>query len=111
MDHRVSTIISVLENNGWHFAGPADVQSDWWFQDMFLFTSTCSPVGVTMYLTLLICPDEKKYKEVWGGGFSREIPNSRNFTYSKQVTLNDMGRMDVVAFVKELNKLILTGYA
>src|SRR3954469_17314400 len=108
MDSRISQVISALENNGWTFDGYADVQSDWWFREMFLFTSTWSPVGINMYLTLLIDPGDPKYKKVWAAGFSREIPDGRHFTYLKLPTLKDLGRIDIEAFVKEVNTLIMS---
>ena len=108
MDHRIKILIEALEGNGWSFAGPADMQSDWWFKDMYLLVSNWRPVGTKLYLTVLIDPGDNNYKEVWAAGFSKEIPNGKNFTYLKQLTLKDISRTDMVALTKELNELALT---
>jgi hypothetical protein len=68
-------------------------------------TSVWAPRGINLYITLLIDPQDDKYKEVWAAGFSTEIPSQHFTTWLMQPSLKDLGRIDIIGFIKELNTL------
>ena len=107
MDTRVKNLIEAFKSNGWFFVGSADISSDWWFSDVFHLTSTWRPIDTNLYLTLLTDPQEIKNKVIWCIGVSAIIPNDRHFSYIEKVTLNEIKCKDLVAFVKNINKIVL----
>jgi len=108
MDARLNKLIQAFEAKGWAFMGSVDVSSDWWFQDILQLVSTWRPTGVNIYLTLLTDPLILDKKVVWCISISTIIPDSRNFTYLDQLTLNDIKKTDLNLFVERINNYILT---
>ena len=108
MDTRIEKLLEAFQSNGWTFAGSAEISSDWWFSDILQLTSTWRPVDTNLYLTLLTDPQDIEEKIVWCIGVSSVIPNDRHSIYIDQVTLNDLKRIDLDEFVKNINKTVLT---
>ena len=109
MDARVEKLISSFQNNGWKLVGSADISGDWWFQDIFQLTSTWSPLNKNLYITLLVDPMTMDKTDVWAIAISSEIPGDQHHKFLDQITLNDVKRTDLDAFVKRINKTVLTG--
>jgi hypothetical protein len=108
VDTRVKKLLEAFQSNGWTFVGSTDISSDWWFSEVLHFTSTWRPIDTNLYLTLLTDPQEIKEKIVWCIGVSSVIPNDRHFSYIDQITLNDFKRIDLLSFVDNINKIMLT---
>ena len=109
MDARAEKLLSAFERNDWKISGSADISGDWWFQDIIQLTSLWRPIGVSIYLTLLIDPTITDSKEVWAIGVSSEIPGDRPRKFLDQITLKDIKRTDLETFVKRINETALTG--
>lgn len=107
LDARLEKLLDEFQSNGWVFVGSADIQSDWWFDDVLHLTSNWHPVDTNLYLTILLDPQEIQKKSIWCVGFSYVIPNNRHFSYIEKLTLNDLKKNNLVDFVKNVNKTIL----
>jgi len=108
MDLRIKQLIEKLEQYGWEFKGPADVKSDWWFENIYLLTSTWSPLHRTLYLTLLTDPQCSDSKQVWAVSISGELPDRDNLNPPlKEITLNDFKRTNLDHVVREINSIVL----
>lgn len=107
MDNRITELIEAFENNGWQFLGSVDIKSDWWFEEIISFQSKWSPVGKTLYLTLLADPMEIKRKVVWSISISTILPESNSHRSIGQIALNDFKRTELDVFVKDINKTVL----
>lgn len=107
MDPRVQLLIETFESKGWKFTGPADVSSDWWFSEIFQLTSTWRPAGTKIYLVLLTDPELAYEKVVWAIGITVVLPRDRHENYIDSLTLNDIKRTDLPAFVDNINKSAL----
>ena len=104
MDARVEKLIKAFESNGWKMAGSADISREWWFEDIIQLTFLWRPVGEKIYLTLLIDPMDTNWKEVWAIGISPGIPGDKHHKFLDQITLNDIKRTDLTAFVESINE-------
>lgn len=107
MEPRLEKLINAFIDRGWAKIGPVDVSSDWWFVDIIQLVSTWSPAGTSIYLTLLTDPAISKEKIVWCIGISSTVPDSRNFMYLDQVTLNNIKKTDLSKLVDKVNKIVL----
>jgi hypothetical protein len=107
MDSRIEKLMDAFQANGWTFTGVADVSNDWWFTNILHFISTRRPLNTNLYLTLLTDPQVTDKKEVWCVGISSVPPDSKNFIYLDQLTLNDIKKTDLEKFVGKINTTIL----
>jgi hypothetical protein len=107
MDNRIKELIEAFENNGWQLIGSVDIKSDWWFEDIISLQSKWSPVGKSLYLTLLTDPMESKKKVVWSISISTILPEAGNHHSIGQIALNDFKRTELGVFVKDINKSVL----
>ena len=105
MDARAEKLIAAFENEGWKLVGSADASKDWWFEDIFQLTSTWKPLNKKLYIILLVDPMTTNRKDVWAIGISPEIPRDRHQKSLDQITLNDIKKTDLKAFVKRINKI------
>ena len=109
MDPRTQKLISALESKGWKLIGPADVSSDWWFEEIYHFTSSWHPRGINIYLTVLVDPQFLDKKVACTFGISTTLPKDRHTTYVEVLSLNDITRTNLSAFVDRINKNVLVG--
>ena len=107
MDARILKLIESFENKGWQQAGSADIKQDWWFDDIIILSSIWKPVGKEIYLTLLTDPMEKDKKSVWAIAISAVMPIEKNFNWIKQVSLNEISKINLQEFVTEVNDKVL----
>jgi hypothetical protein len=107
MDIRVKKLLDVFQQNGWEFVGSVDISSDWWFSEVLQLCSIWKPIGTQLYLTLLTDPQIHDKKIVWCIGISSMIPGSRHESFIDQLTLNDINRIDLSAFVGNINRYVL----
>jgi hypothetical protein len=107
MDPRVEKLIEAFESKGWKYIGSTDTSSDWWFTEILQLTSTWRPVGTSIYLTLLTDPCYSKEKVVWCISISSIIPQGKPAMPIDSLTLNDIKRTDLPAFVDKINRAVL----
>jgi hypothetical protein len=107
MDIRVKTLVDAFLQTGWEFVGSIDTHSDWWFSDILQLSSIWRPVGTPLYLTLLTDPQILHEKIVWSVGISSVVPESRHQVFIDQLTLNDIKRVDLMAFIENINRAVL----
>jgi len=108
MDARVKKLLSSFENNGWKVVGSADIPGDWWFGDILQLASTWRPLNKSLYITLLVDPMTMDKNDVWAIGISSEIPCDQHYKFLDQITLNDVKKTDLDAFVNRINKAALS---
>jgi hypothetical protein len=107
MDIRVKKLLDEFLQKGWEFVGSIDIQSDWWFSDILQLNSIWRPVGTPLYLTLLTDPQIRNEKIVWCVAISTIIPENDQRRFIDQLSLNDIKRVDLSAFVENINRSVL----
>lgn len=107
MDARVERVVRSFENNGWRAMAAVDIKPDWWFDDIIMLQSVWRPVGKYIYLTLLTDAGNIKRKIVLDIGISTELQVERNSNWLKQISLNDIKRIDLEKVVQEINEIVL----
>jgi hypothetical protein len=107
VDTRVEKLLAAFQRNGWLFVGLTDTPAEWWFSELFHLTSIWRPVNTNLYLALLNDPQNIKEKIIWSVSIAKIIPNDRHFSPIAQLTLNDIKRIDLDEFVKQVNKIVL----
>jgi len=107
MDIRINKLLDIFQKKGWEFVGSIDTHSDWWFSDILQLNSIWRPVGTQLYLTLLTDPQIRDKKIIWCVAVSSVIPGSRHQLFIDQLTLNDINKISLSAFVENINKSVL----
>lgn len=105
MEIRIKKLIESFESNGWKLIGSADLQPDWWFDDVLVLKSIWRPVDKEIYLTLLTDPMYDK-KVVWSIGISKYIPDNKNIAWINQITLNEISKTNLKDFVISINERV-----
>lgn len=107
MDIRIERLLKIFQINGWKLVGSVDTPSDWWFTDILRLTSTWRPVNTSIYLTLLVDPLIIERKIIWCIRVSSEKPIDRDFPFIDEITLNDINKVDLGKFVRNINIVTL----
>ena len=109
-DIRILKLFEAFKVNGWVNIGIIDISTDWWFYEIIEFKSIWRPINISLYLTFLTDPEVMKEKKIWSIGISKEIPNNRFDGFIKLLDTNHINRINLIDWVKEINKdaLIVT---